>query len=127
MISALALAFLASVRGSALPLEIPRPFWGEYNERLADCGTGNNDSRLRISRDRLQFYESTGVLRELIQHRDGSVTIVSEQTGEGQTSTSVYHLRLLDSSNTLTITHPQTRELVQTEETRHRCPSGRNN
>jgi hypothetical protein len=121
----LALAVLA--RGSPTPFEIPRHFWGEYNDRLADCGTGNNDSRLRISRDRLQFYESTAMLREMILHRDGSVTVVAEQSGEGQTRTNVFHLRLSADRGNLTVAHPQTNEIVQWESTRRRCPSGGNN
>lgn len=119
----LALLFaLVSAQGMASLLEIPRPFWGEYNDRLVDCGTGNNDSRLRISGDRLQFYESTGELRELIRNQDGSVTVIADHLGEGEIWTSVYQLRLSSDGNALTVIHPHTNDMEQFETERLRCP-----
>ena len=118
------IALALSIQASR-PFEIPQTFWGEYNERLGDCGTGNNDSRLLISWDRLHFYESVGEIRELIRHPDGSVTIVAEQTGEGQTWFSLYQLRLADDRSSLIVVHPQTGDMEQSESVRLRCPSGR--
>ena len=127
MILAMTIATALSTQPAVPLLEIPRRFWGEYNEILSDCGTGNNDSRLRISWNRLQFYESEGELRELIRHADGSVTIVAQHTGEGQTWMNVYELRLSADGSRLTVIHPQTGEMQQAESTRRRCPSGRSN
>ena len=118
----LALSLAATLQTSPRLLEIPRPFWGEYNEVLHDCGTGNNDTRLRISWDRLRFYESEGDLRELIRHPDGSVTIAAEHRGEGQTWRTLYNLRLSPDSFRLTVTHAQDGEIEQVESTRFRCP-----
>lgn len=114
-----------ALQGTAQPLEIPRAFWGEYNDRLEDCGIGNNDSTLGISRDHLEFHESTGELREMIRHSDGTVTVLAEHHGEGQTWTSVYQLRLSADRSRLTVIHPQTSEMEQFEFSRLRCPLGR--
>jgi hypothetical protein len=116
-------ALAVAIQGAAPLLEIPRPFWGEYNERLSDCGTGNNESRLRISWDRLRFYDSTGELRELMRQPDGAIIVVAEHSGEGQRWSSVYQLRLSAERDRLTVVHPQTSEMEQNETVRLRCPS----
>ena len=125
MIFSTLLALGAAVQDRPQLFEIPRAFWGEYNERLADCGTGNNDSRLRISWDRIRFYESTGELRGLIRQPDGSVVLVAEHHGEGQSWESTYQLRLAPDGSSLTVVHPQTDQMEQSEHTRLRCPASR--
>jgi hypothetical protein len=101
--------------------ELPREYWGEYNEVLTDCGTGNNDTRLRISWNTIRFYESAGEVQELLRQRDGSVVIVAKHSGEGQTWQSVYQLRLSADGETLTVTHPQSLEMDQFSSDRQRC------
>ncbi len=51
-------AFICSA-SAALPT-VPGPFWGEWNSKLADCGTDLNDSRLIIAGRKPTFYESSG-------------------------------------------------------------------
>jgi hypothetical protein len=117
------LSALLLAHQAVLPLEIPRRFWGEYNEQLTACGTGNHDSRLRVSWDRVHFYESVGELVSLLRHEDGSVTVEAKHEGEGQVWTAVYNLRLSADDQSLTVTNPQTRELVQHSMRRLRCPA----
>lgn len=116
-------AFLAqaAIAPNAPLLEIPREFWGEYNEVLSDCGTGNNDSRLRISWNTVHFYESSGELKELLRQDDGSIVVIAEHNGEGQTWQSVYQLRLSEDRNTLTVVYPQTIDMAQFSSDRKRC------
>jgi hypothetical protein len=119
-------ALFAMLAQSALaanpPLfELPREYWGEYNEVITDCGTGNNDTRLRISWNTIRFYESTGEVQELLRQRDGSVVIVAKHSGERQTWQSVYQLRLSPDGETLTVTHPQSLEMDQFSSDRQRC------
>jgi hypothetical protein len=116
-------ALVIAMQGAVPLFEIPQSFWGEFNEQVADCGTGNNDSRLRVSWDRLHFYESVGGLREFPRNSDGSIIVVAEQSGEGQRWTSIYQLRLSADGSRLTVIHPQTSETEQTETVRLRCPS----
>lgn len=102
-------------------LEIPHEFWGEYNEVPADCGTGNNDTRLRLSWNTVHFYESSGQLKELLRQPDGSVVVIAEHRGEGQTWQSVYQLRLSPDRKSLSVIHPQTVEIDQFSSERKRC------
>lgn len=64
---------------------IPAAFQGEWNERVEDCGTGNNDSRLRISASEVRFYESGGRVRGAFLHGPYELIIVLDMSGEGQT------------------------------------------
>jgi hypothetical protein len=63
---------------------IPARFRGEWNRVAADCGTGRNDSRLRIEPMRLRFHESSG---EVVSVRGEGRTIAvrARHTGEGET------------------------------------------
>jgi hypothetical protein len=108
--------------GSVPLFELPREFWGEYNENLADCGTGNNDSRLRVSWNTVHFYESTGEIEKLLRQPDGSIVVVAQHSGEGQTWQSVYQMRLSEDAQILTVIHPQTAEMEQLNTDRRRCP-----
>lgn len=64
---------------------VPIQFQGEWNEKLEDCGTGNNDSRLIISATEVQFYESGGRVRGAFLHGPYEVIIVMDLSGEGST------------------------------------------
>jgi hypothetical protein len=109
--------------GSTPLFELPREFWGEYNENLTDCGTGNNDSRLRVSWNTVHFYESTGEIEKLLRQPDGSIVVVAQHSGEGQKWQSVYQLRLSKDAQVLTVIHPQTAEMEQLSTDRRRCPA----
>lgn len=78
---------------------IPDPWIGEWNERLEDCGTANNDSRLRIERDRVFFYESGGIVRGAFLHGPFEIVIVLDMSGEGQTWIDAHHFVMSASGN----------------------------
>jgi hypothetical protein len=63
---------------------IPAPFHGEWNASLADCGSGRNDSRLRITADRLAFHESSGTVRNVVVHSAVEIEVEADLAGEGQ-------------------------------------------
>lgn len=113
-----------TLQGASPLLEIPREYWGEYNNNLKDCGTGLNDSRLRISWDSIRFYESEGSLKEIIRNPDGSIVVIATHRGEGATWDSTYLLRLSNDQKRLTIVHPQSNDSDQIEDSRLRCPIG---
>ena len=46
---------------------VPTIFHGEWNRVLADCNTDKNDSRLRISADKILFAEGSGTVVEATQ------------------------------------------------------------
>ena len=62
---------------------IPERFRGEWNRVAADCGTGRNDSRLRIEPERLRFYESSGEVVS-VREEGRTVTVRARFTGEGE-------------------------------------------
>ena len=101
--------------------ELPREYWGEFNEVLSDCGTGNNDSRLRISWNTVQFYESIGDVQQLLRQPDGSIVIVAKHSGEGRFWQSVYQLRLSEDGETITVIYPQSADMEQFSSDRKRC------
>jgi hypothetical protein len=121
MLFVLALILQSQTVAAAPLFELPREYWGEYNEMLKDCGTGNNDSRLRISWNTIRFFESTGELTELLRQPDGSIVVVAKHSGEGQTWQSIYQLRLSDDRQVLTVIHPQTSDSDQLSTGRKRC------
>lgn len=100
------------------PLTVPTRFQGEWNAHLKHCGTWRNDSRLRISTDRIWFYESGGPIRALVTKGDDELALISELAGEGQLWLSYHHFRLSDNQNSLTdVTQPSLKMV------RYRCPS----
>lgn len=94
---------------------IPDAWIGEWNESLEDCGTGNNDSRLRIERDRVLFYESGGMVRGAFLHGPFEIVIVLDMSGEGQTWIGSHHFVMSASGTYIRTTGDE--PMV-----RYRCP-----
>jgi hypothetical protein len=90
---------------------IPAQFLGEWNEKLSDCGTGNNDTRLRIDPTLLHFYESDAVVKDVLVQNARTVTVTGLFSGEGETWTDKYRMTLSPSGN----------ELISGDVTRYRC------
>ena len=94
---------------------IPEAWIGEWNSNLEDCGTGNNDSRLRIEPNRVLFYEGGGMVRGAFLHGPFEIVIVLDMSGEGQTWIAAHHLVM--SANGQYIRTDGDEPLV-----RYRCP-----
>lgn len=95
---------------------IPARFQGEWNAELDACGTGESPTRLRISADRIRFYESAGVVQAVAIESERVVNVTAEFTGEGQTWVDERRLTLSDDGSRLTVSGGG--DLV-----RHRCPA----
>lgn len=95
----------ASAPASAAPASqaavIPPRFRGEWNAKLADCGTGANESRMRIEAGRIRFYESSGKVRSVEEVGANEIVVTAEVTGEGQTAVTTRRLRLSPDGRTL--------------------------
>ena len=101
---------------------VPARFQGEWNVDLEHCGTGLNDSRLRINADRIRFYESGGPIRAVVTQGEFDLAIIAELSGEGQVWLSYKHFRLSsDHTYLLDVTDPDS-EMI-----RYRCPVAQNN
>ena len=96
---------------------VPTRFHGEWNADLEHCGTGLNDTRLRISADRIRFYESGGPVRAVVTQGEFDLAIISELSGEGQVWLSYRHFRLsADHTYLIDVTDDETGMI------RYRCP-----
>jgi len=80
---------------------VPVRFRGEWNANLEDCGTGLNDSRLRITADRIQFYESGGPIKAVSGRGEFEISIIAELAGEGAAWDAVHRFRLSSDHKTL--------------------------
>jgi hypothetical protein len=102
----------ASEKAAGDKPSLPQTFIGEWNTSLRDCGTGLNDSRLRVEANRIRFYESEGTFTAITVHSPRSVTIKASLSGEGETWEDTYRMELSVHGQDLTIDGL----------TRHRCP-----
>ena len=96
---------------------IPIRFQGEWNSNLQHCGTGLDDSRLRISADRVRFYESGGPVRAVVTQGEFDLALILELSGEGETWISFSHFRLSPDRSYLSDVTSKESGIV-----RYRCP-----
>ena len=73
---------------------VPIRFVGEWNTNLQECGTDLNDSRLRISSNKIRFHESGGPIRAIVTQGDFELVLITELSGEGETWLASNHFRL---------------------------------
>lgn len=114
------LLLLALVAGVGTAAErqqaVPSRFLGEWNSNPKDCGTGLNDSRLRISKDRVRFYESGGPIRAVVTEGEFGLALITELSGEGKRWLTYHHFRLsADHSYMTDVTN-------DSKFVRYRCP-----
>ena len=96
---------------------IPVRFQGEWNSNLKDCGTDLNDSRLRISYDRIRFYESGGPAKAIVTNGEFDLAIIAELSGESESWIAFSHFRLSADHTYLTDVSGSGQGMV-----RYRCP-----
>ena len=96
---------------------VPARFQGEWNANLEQCGTGLNDSRLRISADRIRFYESGGPVRAVVTRGEFDLALIAELSGESESRLSYRHFRL-------SADHKYLADVTDTDSAlvRYRCP-----
>lgn len=95
------------------PATIPDAFRGEWNRNLAHCGTGLNDSAMRVEPRALRFYESIGRVTGVSREEERTVTVSADFEGEGETWSDRIRLTLSADGRQLS---------VGEDETRRRCP-----
>lgn len=96
---------------------VPERWHGEWNEDIATCGKHTNDSELVIRSDRLEYWESGGLVRGAFERGPFEIVIVLEMSGEGQTWLDA-HRFTMSSSGSYIQTHGQDGSTF----TRYRCP-----
>ncbi len=80
--------------------EIPIEFQGVWDKSEQACAQRFSDMRLHIKASTIEYWESSGLLLELIESKPSSLIARFEMSGEGNTWTS---------SNTYFLTHERTR------------------
>lgn len=94
---------------------IPARFHGEWNADLSACGTGQSETRLRISADQVRFYESVGQVEAVDVESERVITVTAEYQGEGETWQDERRMTLSADGSSLTVSNGG--DLV-----RRRCP-----
>jgi|SRR5690606_35620965 len=108
----------ATVAAADVVPSVPSQFIGEWNARIADCGTGDNDSALRIRKSQIEYYESDGPIKAVVSHGRYEIALILELSGEGQTWIATEHFKLSPGEDTLTSINQPGDGFV-----RYRCPS----
>lgn len=101
------------------PTTVPKPFRGEWNATLEDCGTGMNDSRLIIGARDVRYYESGGRVLAAVTRGRFELALVLELSGEGETWMTTAQYALSPDGKKLT-------DMDQSAEqpmVRYRCPA----
>jgi hypothetical protein len=119
LIAALALLPVLVAAADLVPV-VPSQFVGEWNARVADCGTGDNDSALRIRNNQIEYYESDGPIKAVVSHGRYEIALIVELSGEGQTWITTEHFKLSPGEDKLTSVNQPGDGFV-----RYRCPSKR--
>ncbi len=82
--------------------KIPKPFQGEWNSNLEQCGSQAGDTRLVIDAQRIQFHESQGLIQDIATDGERKLTGKIELSGEGETWLSDIDFQLSDDQQALT-------------------------
>lgn len=104
---ALATASLCLVIGGACQAQepalptVPEPWLGEWNANLSACGTFNNDSRLKLSAERIEFWASDGLIRGAFTNGPLEILIVADHSGEGETWLGASHFHMAESGDSI--------------------------
>ncbi|WP_413167897.1 hypothetical protein ACL6C3_14440 [Capilliphycus salinus ALCB114379] len=81
---------------------VPAQFQGEWSDNLESCGSRGSQGQLFMSPDRIEFYESSGPISEIVTHGKFDLELTVELSGEGQTWLSNRYFRLSDDRKSLT-------------------------
>lgn len=81
---------------------IPAQFLGKWDFDLESCNSPVSEGRLIMSADRVEFYESGGLVQKVVTHGNSDLELSIELSGEGETWTSDNYFRLSDDQKSLT-------------------------
>lgn len=114
-----ALLSTASVGADSDVPQVPDQFIGQWAGRLESCGSDADDLTLRLSRDRVVYWESEGPILAVVSRGAYDLALIIELSGEGETwlATAKFELsedgqRLIDSTT-----------IPGDSVVRYRCPS----
>lgn len=88
MYSLLAIAVLflpISTEAGSAAAAVPEQFIGQWASRLASCDSGADDLVVRIAARHIQYWESDGPIRAVVERGGRELALIAELSGEGQT------------------------------------------
>ena len=74
-----------STEVSSVSTAVPERFIGHWTSRLASCDSGTDDLVLRISAHHIQYWESDGPIRAVVERGGNELALIAELSGEEQT------------------------------------------
>ncbi|NER35409.1 MAG: hypothetical protein F6J93_15635 [Oscillatoria sp. SIO1A7] len=99
---AVAAAAASSSSAAQVQRVIPMQFQGEWNFSLEGCGVGHSDGRLLIGLNRIEFYESSGTVLEVVTQGGHKIMVTSEYASEGEIYTETDSFELSSDRSVLT-------------------------
>jgi len=65
---------------------VPADFLGEWSSDLADCGSPNNESVLKIESTHISYYDRNGPLNSVLayDHCEDNIELISELSSDGE-------------------------------------------
>ena len=116
-ISALLVSASASA-GSDLP-RVPEQYIGQWAGNPEACGSDADDLTLRLSADRIAYWESEGLILASVSRGARELALIIELSGEGETSLVTAKFELSADGQQLVDSTTIPGESV----VRHRCPA----
>jgi hypothetical protein len=89
--------------GEPSAILIPGSFHGRFDRDAAACAGPGTDLRLTVEADAMRFHESVAHVRAVSPVEDGSLDIVADWQGEGQSWQATRRLGLSKDGRTLTV------------------------
>jgi hypothetical protein len=123
-----AMAMILVIQAScaaAKPVLMPVRLHGEWNAGIKFCGTGLSDKRLRISANKVRYYESEGTPKAILTQMNGEITVmieVQEFTGDEVVWSRMDQFALSADGQKLTMRMAADDQTPQINEVLVRCP-----
>ena len=116
--SSIFLLLPSAASGSEAVPTVPEQFLGMWGGGTSGCGSDEDDLALRIDREAITYYESSGPIKAIVVDGHYTIALIAELSGEGQVwlalikfKLSAHGMRLIDETS-----------VPGQEVIRYRCP-----
>lgn len=109
----------APVGATSDPPRVPDQYIGQWAGRPDSCGSDADDLTLRISKDRIAYWESEGPILASVSRGARDLALIIELSGEGETWLATAKFELSTDGQQLVDSTTIPGESV----VRHRCPT----
>ena len=107
-----------SLQAGSLTTFVPARFIGDWAASPQSCGSGTDDLALRITYNRIRYWESEGPIKAVVVRGNADIALITELSGEGETwlATATFKLSR-DGRKLVDVTTVPGREII-----RYKCP-----